>query len=849
MAGSADGLVDREAELAALSGFVGQLAAGRGGVVWVQGEPGIGKSALVEATCAGGVASGVRVFRARADELSQPFALRLAADCLAVERATKASDEYRAEIVDLLAGRGGVVDAVSAAAERLLALVDRECARSPVVVVGDDLQWADEASLGLFGRLATAASHQPLLVVGICRPVPRRAKLDQLREIFDQQPGSMVLRVGPLTPDQTVVMAARVLPGRPGPELMGLLAQAAGNPLYLGEVLDVLTRGGFVRVADGVAEITSPIGELSLAAAIGRRLSFLAPQVRTALRAASVLDDRFAIEDWSLVADRSAPELAAVVDEALAAGVLAAVDSDLTFRHPLIRAALHDELPAAVRTGLHAHAAQTLAQAGRSWDRVARHFLAAPDSVDGWALDWLAGIRAETLYARPSIAVRLLQAARRVTAPTDPRWELFTTRLTTALRLLFHIDDLILVGSEALSTLSQPRLGGEIALNLVVGYQRAGRDAEALSLMTQVLNGTDVGPPWRSRLRTQLATHLFWAGQVEQAPEIQDQAIAEGERDGDPFSVAKALTINSDSADGLVRIEHALRIVIGDDPESIDLRLTLLGKRVVALYDLNRTEWRTELSGLIALAERTGSARQVQIRTKAAQMYMYQGDWDEAAVCLHQLEQSEVDAVSTFLAAGVAAQIALRRDDRATADRNLAVLKDVTSTHGRMRAFLQPVTMAAAWIAEADGQPERAIAMLADLLDPDNPEYHHQEFLAETERLALATGDRANAELASTIAESAATASGTPMWATTASICRAMLDDDPENLLIAAEHLDRVGERLFQAFVLQEAAARLARRGDLGHRKPHSPRRWPFTKTSAPSSTSVASKRGCVPTA
>ncbi len=517
MVGSADGLVDREAEFAELDGLVGQLAAGRGGVVWVQGEPGIGKSALVAATCARWVASGVRVFRARADELSQPFALRLAADCLAVERSAKVPDEYRAEIVELLAGRGGVFDAVSAAAERLLALVDRECARSPVVFVGDDLQWADEASLGLFGRLAAAARHQPLLVVGVARPVPRRAELDRLREIFEQQPGSMVLSLRPLTPGQAAIMAAGVLPGRPGPVLMGLLDQAAGNPLYLGEMLDLLTRGGFVRVADGVAEVTRPIGELSLAAAIGRRLSFLPPQVRTALRAASVLDDRFTVEDWSLVADRSAPELAEVVDEGLAVGVLAAVDADLTFRHPLIRAALRDELPAAVRTGLHAHAAKTLAHAGRSWDRVARHLLAAPDSVDGWALNWLAGIPPATLYTRPSISVQLLQAARRVTTPTDPRWGLFTTRLTTALRLLFHIDDLIRVGTEAMSALSEPQFAGEIAFNLSIGYQRAGREAEALSLMTKMLNGPDIRPPWRSRLRAQLAIHLIVAGQVEQA--------------------------------------------------------------------------------------------------------------------------------------------------------------------------------------------------------------------------------------------------------------------------------------------------------------------------------------------
>ena len=68
-----------------------------------------------------------------------------------------------------------------AAGERLVGLVQRECADSPVVLVGDDLQWADEASLGVWSRLAEVAGQVPLLLVGVCRPVPRRVEVDRVR--------------------------------------------------------------------------------------------------------------------------------------------------------------------------------------------------------------------------------------------------------------------------------------------------------------------------------------------------------------------------------------------------------------------------------------------------------------------------------------------------------------------------------------------------------------------------------------------------------------------------------------------------------------------------------------------
>ncbi len=265
-------LVGRAHEIGVVEELVTDLAAGRGGTVWVEGEPGIGKSCLID-TALDRADLRVRVFRGAADELSQSFALRLAADSLGVGVATP--DEYRAEIVDLLAGRGGAVNAVSAAAERLLALVDRECARSPVILVGDDLQWADEASLGVWHRLLIATRQQPLLLVCVARPVPRRAALERLRQAVKDPPGAVMIHLEPLTAEQVTALARQVLSAAPGPQLSSLLNHAAGNPLYVREVLDTLIRDGFVRASQGVAELTAPVGELSLSAAIGRRLGFL----------------------------------------------------------------------------------------------------------------------------------------------------------------------------------------------------------------------------------------------------------------------------------------------------------------------------------------------------------------------------------------------------------------------------------------------------------------------------------------------------------------------------------------------------------------------------------------------
>src|SRR5579872_4155052 len=160
----AGGLVGRESELALLTGLIRELARGSGGSVLIEGEPGIGKTALVQSATAEAPEAGCQVFWGAGDELGQALPLLPFLDGLRVREPS--ANPRRDTIVRLLRGevaadRGTDVPAVLA--EQLLALVTEQCAIRPTILVIDDLQWADQASIALWGRLAKAAQQIPLL--------------------------------------------------------------------------------------------------------------------------------------------------------------------------------------------------------------------------------------------------------------------------------------------------------------------------------------------------------------------------------------------------------------------------------------------------------------------------------------------------------------------------------------------------------------------------------------------------------------------------------------------------------------------------------------------------------------
>ncbi|MEU4745322.1 BTAD domain-containing putative transcriptional regulator, partial [Actinosynnema sp. NPDC023658] len=268
-------LLSRDRELEALRRAVADLSGtGRGGCLWLEAEPGMGKSALVAATLAEAGQRGCSIAWGVGDELSMRFPLRVLLDCL--EISTSSSDRRRAEVAEaLLGGSDSEPDAELDAVERLVGLVIELCGRAPLVLSVDDLHWADEVSLLVWHRLTRLVRRLPLLLVSACRPVPRRDDVERVRDAVEAAGGD-VIRLDPLPDEVLVELVSRRLAATPAGGLRELVEQAGGNPAYALDAVDDLVRRGAVRVQAGVADLAGEGegGARSPDAAPTRRLDF-----------------------------------------------------------------------------------------------------------------------------------------------------------------------------------------------------------------------------------------------------------------------------------------------------------------------------------------------------------------------------------------------------------------------------------------------------------------------------------------------------------------------------------------------------------------------------------------------
>ncbi|HET6663064.1 MAG TPA: AAA family ATPase, partial [Acidimicrobiales bacterium] len=184
MVSSADGLVGREAELAVAAAAVRQLGEGRASVLAIEGEAGIGKTCLVQGIVDDARGRDLAVFSSQAHpfERTRPFGVVAAA----LDLSPRSSDPRRAAIGALLAGRGAsapasaVGDIQFRVVEEIVDLVETSCAERPVLLVAEDVHWADSASLLAISSVARQLPLSALLVVVTARPSPLSAEAIRL---------------------------------------------------------------------------------------------------------------------------------------------------------------------------------------------------------------------------------------------------------------------------------------------------------------------------------------------------------------------------------------------------------------------------------------------------------------------------------------------------------------------------------------------------------------------------------------------------------------------------------------------------------------------------------------------
>jgi DNA-binding NarL/FixJ family response regulator len=909
-----DGMVGRAAELAVLNELMTGLADGRGGLAWVQGEPGVGKSTLIDAALARAPALPATVFRAAGETLMQPFPLRLMADCLGLSASDP--DEAAAAIASLLRGEPGssaALDPVLTATERMLELVDRRCAAGPVVLVAEDLQWADEPSLLVWSRLARAIDQIPLLLIGAARQLPQRVKLDQLRSVVAERSG-VVLDLLPLDPGSAAALAGQIAGGEPGPRLRSALGRAGGNPLYVRELVDALVRDDLITVsvssgdpaaasavsgstaaALGSVTTTSKAGPtgsaagastaaastaaastatastatastasastatastatagstaaastaapgattarhpltaellgdvaatpVSLRVAIGSRLGFLSGPTLKGVRMAALLGHEFDVGELAIATGQRVSQLADVLADAIAGGILSGSDTGLRFRHELIQQVLVEQTPAALRRALHGEIARLLADAGCPVDSVARHLLAVPGKLDDWALGWLAGLPESALFALSQACAELLERAVESVGDQDQRAEALATRLAEVLFWLGRDEQVSQVAGLVVARTGDPVLAARLRILMIRAAGRMGRPRDAVTAALQSPGDDQLPPLWRGRLGSWSALLHRAAGDSAAGARLATAALEQASVSGDPLTIAHAhyaCALCRGGETAMAHVSEALRVTPGTDPGSDELRLVLLGAQLGHVaYRSQPDAGDAAITEAVPLADRVGGYRAALMRATLLGYCHRYGRWDEALVHLAGIDPEFLDTVPLASQHGIAAMIALRRGELGRADAHLAAaaarLPGVTADPPTP---VSPLTEALAMRAEAGGDLAGAVRIMSAWLDAPAGvnQFGRHDDLAYLVRVALAAGDATTARAAAEAAAADAAADDSPARVAGAAFCRAMLAQDAAGLLSIAADYRAYGWLPFHAAALEEAAASLGAAGD-----------------------------------
>ncbi|MEU7826087.1 AAA family ATPase [Catellatospora sp. NPDC049133] len=815
--------VGRDAEVGLLRELARSAAAGTGAAVLVEGEPGIGKTSLLDAAAAECGRLGMRVQRGAAEDLEQRLPFSAIGACLGLLTVT--DDPAQARVARLLRGEG--VLALSAAAanhqlavtEAILDLVDAWCAAGPVAVIVDDVQWADPASLVVLHRLGRGIDEYPLLVVVATRATGRAEAAGLLRSL--QSRGADVVELAALPEDAVTALVADRLGAPPGPRLARLVAGAGGHPFYVTELLAALTREDRIRVVRGTAELTPDAADAgmprSLLDMIMRRLSFLPRKERETLRQAAVLGRAIDVGELAAVLEMPPMALSEVMFAALDAGVVVDAGPYLEFRHALIRQALCEGVPEQMRTALHLRAGQVLTASGAPVERVAEH-LVAGTALDAATLDWLIASADELMARAPATAVRLLRRA--LAGVSEERAGELRFHLVRALIWESSLGEAEQTAREAIRLDPDPRRRSTLYWLLMDALFRQGRQAEAVRVATAALAADDLPSADVGRLHGFCAKCRFFLREHAAAASAAALAITHGEQAGDGYAVGLGRLVQGvlrfvegDIGQGLALSEQAIAdLGLGVLPDMPAGQCVLRGYCLLQLDRLDEAE--QELADALASNQRYGGPYLTLVHALRAQLRFLTGAWDDALAEIEAgLEYPDPLGDKPWLR-GLRRLIAIHRGEP---------LPEATIVaQGQGGAAEAQYVYLDTWARVLQEEPARALHCLdlfypfwehASARDhlPPRVMYHICPDLA---RLAAAAGDRDRAAALVAKTEELAAAQPAVSLTATAQLCRGLAEGDPELLLAAAESYTACGWRLYEAQAREDAAVAYAARGE-----------------------------------
>ncbi|HEU5329156.1 MAG TPA: AAA family ATPase, partial [Thermomicrobiales bacterium] len=450
-------LVGREREQATLRAALARALTGHGSLVLISGEAGIGKTALAETLCQEATNQGARVLVGRCYDLSEtpPYGpWREALACL-----SRGKDEPAPP--DLTGGGASSQAALFTQVHDYLAALAQ---RQPLILLLDDLHWADPASLDLLRSLARDLAALPMLLLVTYRSdeLTRRHPLYALLPLLVREAHAQRLDLHALDEVglHALVAGRYTLPPTEAARLVTYLAgRAEGNPFFAGELLRTLEEARVLSRGDETWELNN-LGAIGvpplLRQVIDGRVDRLGEAARDALTAAAVIGQTVPIVVWLTVAETDEATLLTAVEQATEARLLVETPdgAGVCFAHALVREALYEGTLALRRRALHRRVAEALlALPAPDPDAVAYHFQQAGDPRAG---EWLvaAGERARRAYAWFTAAERFEAALTLLEARGAPElergWLLYrlavVRRYTDPHRGIAYLDEAIQLG-------------------------------------------------------------------------------------------------------------------------------------------------------------------------------------------------------------------------------------------------------------------------------------------------------------------------------------------------------------------------------------------------------------------
>jgi DNA-binding NarL/FixJ family response regulator len=427
----ADHFVGRRTELAQLDGALDDLTTGGGRAVQIVGAAGIGKTRLLGEFARRADARGCIVLRGSGADLNRDLAFWVFVDALdeyieSVEprrlRLENLDEDLRTALANVfpslaaLTGETvGLQDERQRTNRAVRALLERLAATKPLVLILDDVHWADAASADLVASLLHRRPSAAVLIVVATRPHQLSPRLATAVDRALRDSRLARISLGPLSSDE-----ARELLGDEGQRasISMLYEESGGNPFYLEQLARAprpsTSRGG----VDGPVTLAGVQVPPMVAAGLSEELGLLAALTRRVLQGAAVAGDPFELELAAAAAGASEPDVMDAIDELLGQDLVRLTDVPrrFRFRHPIVRRAVYEATPGGWRIGAHQRAATALAQRGSAVVTYAHHIELCARIGDADAVASLTEAADRSAQRAPAAAARWYSAALRLLA-------------------------------------------------------------------------------------------------------------------------------------------------------------------------------------------------------------------------------------------------------------------------------------------------------------------------------------------------------------------------------------------------------------------------------------------------